>query len=114
MKTGTHTPGPWATAPAFPDQVYSVPEFERAQREEPDANPYDESLIVETAGHEANARLIAAAPELLAAVVVLLPHAEKLMEASGAIDGLVDSRLNLDCELEQAKKAIAKAKGEQT
>lgn len=67
MKTETiikHTPGPWNIAPELLDQVYSVPEFERARREATDANPYDEALICETAGNEANARLIATAPEL--------------------------------------------------
>lgn len=104
MSTNKHTPGPWATAPAFPDQVYSVPEFERAKRETPEANPYDESLIVETAGNEANARLIAAAPDLLEACEALLrDHLATIKLKPEEVKGGIGK---------QAMDAIHKAKGD--
>lgn len=90
-----HTPGPWQVAPAFLDQVYSLPEFTKARIQEPEANPYDEALICETGGNEANARLIAAAPELLEALQMLLDETN-----AGTWDCL---------PIDKARAAIAKA-----
>lgn len=55
------------------------------------------------------ASLIHAAPDLLAACKTALPLLAKLLEASQGIDGIVDSRLNLECDIEQVQTAIAKA-----
>lgn len=60
----------------------------------------------------ANARLIAAAPELLEALKTCLAHAERLLEVSDSIDGVIDSiggRLGVMEDIEQAKAALDKA-----
>lgn len=59
----THTPGPWKTGTGeFTDQVFcDDPIGEQG-------SDWGENFICETAGNKANARLIAAAPELLGAL----------------------------------------------
>ena len=101
-KTG-HTPGPWKVKWAgklvnmygwcvYPDSIksYLLPIAWAFPCDMEDDGKKTE---------EANARLIAAAPELLAALESLLSAAE---EDGGDLDG----------PIEQAKAAIAKAKGE--
>lgn len=57
----SHTPGPWF---AIEDGVYSQPVF--------DASDIEEAFLCETGCHFDNARLMAAAPELLAALKGML------------------------------------------
>ena len=84
-----HTPGPWKTGTgAFADQVF-VDDQTGEQ-----GNDWGENLICETAGSEANARLIAAAPDLLEALKACL--------ADDFLAGEV---------YEQAVNAIARAEG---
>lgn len=70
-----------------------------------------------TAKRDANARLIAAAPDLLAVCELALSHVEELREAfrSGALtgaDGKVGLRANNNVDVEvELRKQIAKAKG---
>jgi hypothetical protein len=86
----SHTPGPWENDR---QTVYSV-------------NGVHEQEIAEVYGNadgnaEANARLIAAAPELL----------EALKRITDAIEGTEPSQHVLDCLYKVAIKAIAKAEG---
>lgn len=64
-----HTPGPWRTGEGeFQDQVFAeilIP---------PTRDDWGKALICETGGNEANARLIAAAPEMLEALRELFKH----------------------------------------
>src|SRR5690606_804850 len=95
--TTKHTPGPWAVRY---DYVVQAPSFDDG-RLAPVAQPYG----VNSDGTDlfANARLIAAAPELLAA----LTEAEVFM-AGFEGDELQDG---IDAKLQQARAAIAKALG---
>lgn len=93
-----HTPGPWATTTrqgSWDWLVYSLadPNIEICQ-------PFHDGTEFNEVG-EANARLIAAAPELLAEAIELLRNAEYA-------DG-VATVLTQDCEA--LKAAIAKAEG---
>jgi len=96
MNTTQHTPGPWVydsfghTSFAFNDnrEDYSA-RIEWA----PDMS--DEEV-------DANARLIASAPDLLVALEQAIPHLEKVAGLSGG-DGVLT--------LAAARAAIAKAKG---
>ena len=103
-----HTPGPWIGAgPSFGDllpryRTEIVTEWEDEDGEVcsicelPFAHHDDEN--------EANARLIAAAPDLLAALRVLLRDVE-------AVDAVADYGLELQSGMYQAHKAIVKATG---
>ena len=88
MTTTKHTPGPWSASPSpTSDGLYHVYKA--------DGN----FLTLEDAEHEANARLIAAAPDLLAALeaAVHLP----------SLPAVEQVRVQ-----NQARAAIRKAKGE--
>lgn len=92
MSGASHTPGPWGICPSFggnPDAFsISVVGDDRLIATAWDRTPFDEANPA-----EANARLIAAAPELLEAL-------EYLVSLGGG-----------DC-LDIARAAIAKARGE--
>lgn len=109
--TNKHTPGPWTVFESKGGPVIEAPGSEPSSR-------VMVCRIHETAIRkdqedraEHDARLIAAAPELLEALKQALKHAEKLFAASDSMDGLIDSRVNLEYDIEQAQSAIAKAKG---
>lgn len=86
-QTQSHTPGPWSRVIA-PTQIVAGPKII--------AN-INHKLVPEA---DANARLIAAAPEMLAALRLIL--------ASGPLaNGMRD-----DAAMEQAREAVAKALGE--
>ena len=93
-----HTPGPWTVTAdgagwhieCAPERGHSVA-YIMAEIGEEDPDTSDDEK-------EANARLIAAAPELLAALIDLL-HQSKLSQDEGGWD------------FEQAETAIAKATG---
>lgn len=88
----SHTPGPWITGEGeYADQVFeksAVPDGEL---------DWGAALICETAGNNENAALIAAAPELLAALDSLVG----MVIENGGRGDLVDNAL----------AAIAKAEG---
>ena len=89
-----HTPGPWAILP-------NTPHFVRAM------HPADGMQPVATVYHfdgelAANARLIAAAPELLEALEAVLPDLEHYVATHGP---------GPDKRLAAARAAIAKARG---
>lgn len=71
-KTVQHTPGPWATRPtASLGPQYAV---------YPEADGQSISIVYDHGNTEANARLIAAAPELLNVVEHIEPHNAKVAE----------------------------------
>lgn len=103
MKDATHTPGPWA--------VLNVVENEKAEVwYRPNdglasliARTYECSICEEHGGGAAaNARLIAAAPALLAALKQCLPFVDRIRGITGG-DG--------DLTAQNARAAIAAAKG---
>lgn len=98
-----HTPGPWTTEKRVTTEITI-----RAADKTVIAGARCDSYLPAYES-EANARLIAAAPELLDALETMTGYAEKLLEAAGSIDGLVDSRLNAEYDIEQARAALAKA-----
>jgi len=100
-----HTPGPWeADFETYPIMVRSQSEtwplVDELGNEEGRAGVF----IANTGDNKANARLIAAAPDLLEALeVILRDHM--------AVHGVGD--LEMQPALFQARAAITKAKGEQ-
>lgn len=94
----THTPGPWAFRPESRN-IVSTPENDGHYVT---IGGLSESLFITAREHAANARLLAAAPELLAALVALVEEADL-----GEVDLDDDDRAKLD----DARAAIAKATG---
>jgi hypothetical protein len=76
-----------------------------------DGQPYVAICPAPAVGsHEANARLIAAAPELLAALKDLLPYAEKHRRDADA-ESAGDRYPRIRAALERARAAVARAEG---
>ncbi len=98
MTTQTHTQGPWAT------YVDSAHDGWIA-----DAEGNLIACAVRNENMQANARLIAAAPDLLAALETALPWLTKA-DIDGAFDGCA-LPLGGRKAWEQIERAIAKAKG---
>ena len=115
-----HTPGPWHILPQVMDS-----DTERHARE---CNPYafrrhiathpdldnPECRIVADMrdGPEGDARLIAAAPELLAALEACIPWLGKAVFYDLASLPVETSKDDISSVLSMARKAIAKARGE--
>ena len=105
-----HTPGPWKARPGGAEVITAyAPEGVRAHGYGcgndfiADLNDGEYHEYYDRAEQEANARLIAAAPELL----------EALEELADLVDDLVDGIYRPDSFTTQpARAAIAKAKGE--
>lgn len=100
-----HTPGPWSyrKAQTHPtSKVYSYEVFTPA---------YDVASATPHVGirKEADARLMAAAPDLLEALEEMLAVAPSRAPAAGVIVGIEDRHANA---ISKARAAIAKAKGE--
>lgn len=87
METISHTKGPWRTGDMF-NTVFGPP----------NGNPSPEVVATINKGRRANARLIAAAPEMLEA---LLDYEELLVNS---FEG--------DPDIEKVRALIARAKGE--
>ena len=101
MKTHTHTytPGPWSVETKGSRHfIDGADELTVAY--------VDRAGVRERQTYEANARLIAAAPELLAALHDLLGHAAWVCPS--VRDGM---RVELGAAIKHAEKAIAKAEG---
>lgn len=100
-----HTPEPWeAEVRGKRWDVYPTPRYPCQQ---PVASGHARDLGETFAGEsEANARLIAAAPELLEALRAVTHQAAKEIDQSATHDGLNNCKL-----LTQARAAIAKAEG---
>lgn len=98
-----HTPGPWDVEPKgsrhFVDGAdgLTVAYLDRAG-------------VRERAEIEANARLIASAPELLAALEAAAGLAEGTVKLLRQLD-MESGRIAAECVLRDARAAIAKAKG---
>ena len=98
----THTPGPWTYSEGNEnDYIVHV---------ERDA----EAVAVVIHGHEANARLIAAAPALLEALEAYLVCDRRLGETAAAAKMDSDISYALHKAHQKARAAIAQAKGEGT
>ena len=97
-----HTPGPWYVSGTNPPMVYA--------RDGLDIICQCDIMREETRAHEmATARLLAAAPDLLAALEV----AEKsLTFAMGAIHMSSAAHIHMGIDRDIVRAAIAKAKGE--
>lgn len=93
---GSHTPGPWTTDGWSVEAVASPFPFVVAIAADPDQEVRD------PVSQAANARLIAAAPDLLEALYRLTTECE--------LDGL-NPKAGYDCWLSVARAAIAKATG---
>lgn len=109
MSNAKHTPGPWKIEGYYPHSNIALPasKLHFAVRDE-HSNVMALTGGVGEADHyesEANAALIAAAPELLAALETCLRNSE-LRRTSGVESGPVIER-----EIETARAAIAKATG---
>ena len=99
MKQSKHTPAPWVASEAceVSGWISIKAHDERYDHSTPLASVYFRGDAV----NEANARLIAAAPELLAALQNVMPHI-----------GAGYSGINRESVLKPVKEAIAKARGE--
>ena len=107
-----HTPGPWTTdVHGF---IYATPDSELPERTNQGASIVVAKVLKHSSGRPiANARLISAAPELLAALRSNLEYLE--LKAQGfAAQYPPDHCINLTVsrQLEQARAAITKATGE--
>jgi hypothetical protein len=104
-----HTPGPWTLTAdgagwyieCSPERGHSVA-YIRAEIGEEDPDTSDDEK-------EANARLIAAAPELLDALIALLGVAPSKAPGAGLIVGAEEKHANA---LQAARAAIKKATGD--
>ncbi len=113
MSAAKHTPGPWE---AWTDKPSSSGECEvRSEggrliawaKGITDDGPNNRGLANE------NARLIAAAPELLAACEAAAPVIEELVRDAGPCDHAVNVCVcGIESVLEQVRAAIAKARGQ--
>ena len=110
--TANHTPGPWTVLPEEADKDYLRIRGTRLGARYKVANVHmprlwESNYVLrdrENAESQANARLIAAAPELLEALQKMLPELRGLSIVS-------DTAAEM---LREAEAAIAKATGEQT
>lgn len=97
-----HTPGPWRVSGSSPLHVETVSEEDGAIGNVFSFEEYD--------GNEADARLVAAAPDLLAA----LRYCASAITHAASGDGYTvsaDEMMDLAASLAQARAVIAKAEG---
>jgi hypothetical protein len=97
MAIEKHTPGPWTQSAVNPLQIIGPGAVRIAE-----ANCYGEAVLLNRNEAEANARLIAAAPELLAALKRALNHV--------IMDGV--HQTDAPAARKQIEAAIAKVQGE--
>lgn len=107
MTTPKHTPGPWGYQKCPKPQAHSDCRDHAWLVIWNDGKYEGDLAIVQTEQAEANARLIAAAPELLEACRELLDLTSDLHEPDGSPDPEVE-RIN-----RAARAAIAKAEGDE-
>ena len=113
MTSAAHTPGPWTYqySPYTSQDGREIPAFEvHAEEKVCDTN---ENRPIEE--QEANARLIAAVPDMLKALELILPaldrRCDQLFEASKDRGAAFDEYNTLHVLRMQARDAIGKAKG---
>lgn len=108
-----HTPGPWEVVRQF----HIADELWLTVNQHADANGMHEwvaeikYLTTEPERQWANAHLIAAAPDLLAALKAARPHVAASAEASHLLQGFSRSETAEDRLLQTVDAAIAKAEG---
>ncbi len=103
MTKNEHTPGPWAVDPVVPALVRGPEDDPRAV-----ANTLPTRRVTQpTLTALANAQLIAAAPELLAALEALEADVRYLVEDGTLSEGALEHP-----SMVAARAAIAKARGE--
>jgi hypothetical protein len=114
IREGRHTPGPWK-----PDRKYGLgrdgkwQDFKITGPDKRSICSCSPASKREGEQIEANAHLIAAAPELLEALEKLTPITKEILETIGTCDHSVGvCNCDLIMALEKSKTAIAKAKGE--
>src|SRR5258708_5011176 len=97
-----HTPGPWSVGDGSAESMYAGSNIVQAHRPDSAAlfNLADVNIHFEA---EANARLIAAAPELLEALRQCMPQIHECASANCAADG------HHECPYGLARAAIKKA-----
>lgn len=105
----THTPGLWMTGTGnFEDQIFSRPVFDEEHERSDADKAFSESFICDTGGNAENARLIAAAPALLAVARAYVDLADSILididDAESEWPGLPDM-------LEFARAALKLAEG---
>jgi hypothetical protein len=80
MTEQKHTPGPWETRQAaFGREIFVLP-----KNPAPDETAV--CIVVSRAGHEANAKLIAAAPDLLETIIECRKHINLIIEDGAPTD----------------------------
>lgn len=110
MSEAKHTPGPWGwggeckTALTFDREGCVYPPSHELTGGYQYGGPIAVVSIDEDAGHEANGRLIAAAPDLLAAC-------EEWLDADSPHTSLAEQRWRWDGIMARMREAVAKAKG---
>ncbi len=102
----THTPGPWMASQAF----FFGHDSWQITGTIGDTSPFLCHLTDDTPDYAANARLIAAAPELLAALEKAAELAEGAVKILRQFD-VESGRVAAECVLRDARAAIAKATG---
>jgi hypothetical protein len=107
MKTQKHTPGPWAVETNLNE--YGSPLNVNKDAATTIASCDGDSGVGDSKEAEANARLIAAAPDLLAALRRAVPWLGKLIADNGHADSAAPN--DAIGALRQAEDAIAKAEG---
>jgi hypothetical protein len=109
MTTAKHTPGPWSASEGFPSDMWHVDMPNRAFVINVSRADADPSMVVEEV--QANARLIAAAPDLLEALRDTL---RDLVTVAGLPDKGKGRTAAQQAALDKARDAIRKATGETT
>ena len=108
-----HTPGPWLIAGMSQSGCADVSIYRKTANDRPQyiGRVYGEGIVYRyTDTRDANARLIAAAPDLLAAIEELVGEFDARSEAAAQEPGVIG--LNDTGGIAAARAVIAKAKGE--
>lgn len=107
--TAQHTPGPWTKSNVITGD-YAI-RADLGQYNYLIARmPSEAGSTEERAEREANARLIAATPDLLAALEALLPLADAMRDVLKATHDKADLLAETSPRMDQARAAIARAK----
>lgn len=106
QKLNTHTPGPWYVRGCDGNPGYAM------GRHIYSPNEGNTGTVALVSGSLANARLIAAAPDLLAALEAVMPWLGKAVFYDLASLPVQTSKEDLSSVLSMAGKAIAKVRGE--
>lgn len=85
-----HTPGPWTAHHGWHDK-WIDPDVQRKHPKWCEVTGPDDGPVLSITGHFglANARLIAAAPDLLAALILALPYVEDASDSASPADQAV-------------------------